>query len=95
VGEQSVALVRSEPLKATAFADPDLFHQSAGFDLAETGQRFEDCLNLHFPNRVVGVGFLEQLLEGKRAHLQLLFDLGPFATDFGGLVERGLALLGS
>src|SRR5919108_3450887 len=92
--EESLALLLAEAPHAAHIGDADVFHGATGPDLADTGKRLEHSEDLHLAHRVVRVGLLEKLAQGKRPHLELLLQLGPGAAGLRGLRQCGFPLLG-
>ena len=79
--------------EAPALGDADLFHQSAGLDLADARERLEHSDYLRLAHDWITGHEAKNLRKGNRAHLELLFEFCPHPASFCCLCECCLALV--
>jgi len=65
--EQRFALLRAEARDTTGLADPDLFHDATGLDLAHAWQRLEQREDLELAHHIVALGLGEHFRKRDRA----------------------------
>src|SRR5690625_385465 len=94
LGHERRDLVGAEPAYATALGDTDAFHQLAGFDLAEAGNRRPEVEDLHLADDLVALTLAQDLRQRCAGMLEAVLEPGARAACGSGCVERRLALLG-
>ena len=90
-----LALLVAEALDPAVLGDADLLHEAAGLDLAHAGEGLEEGDHLEPTDGVLRVGPVEGLVQGQRAHLELLLGHGEGLTGLGRLLQRCFALFGA
>src|SRR5689334_6016193 len=86
---QGLTLLLAEALDPAVLGDADLLHQPTGLDLPDAREGLEEGDDLEATDGVVRVGPVQGLVQGERAHLELLLHHGEGLTGLGRLLQRG------
>ena len=84
--DEGFLLTIAKASKAARLVDADLGHELLGGNLAEAGECSDELLHAHLAQSRV-VDFLESLLSGKLASLDVLFILGTLCASCCGLLQ--------